>query len=190
MSDPIARAARKGGGSLTVFGVVTIILGVLAMMSPLMTGVSIAILVGILLVAAGIARMVWAFRSASFGQGALKLALGGLTLLCGVLALAHPLFALGWLTLLLTAYFIVDGIFEIVAALRVKPASGWGWLLFGGIVSLALGIMIWRQFPVSGAWAIGILVGVKLLFAGFAMVTVGSAVRSAAGSAAGSAAAP
>ena len=186
MSDPIAQAAKQGGGSMSVLGVVTIILGIVAMMAPFMAGMSIAVLVGIILVAAGIARMVWAFSAESFGQGLLKFALGGLTLLCGVLMLARPLFALGSLTLFLAAYFVVDGIFELVAAFRIKPAEGWGWLLFGGIVSLLLGIMIWRQFPVSGTWAIGILVGVKLLFAGMEMLTVGSVVRSAASAAADS----
>jgi uncharacterized membrane protein HdeD (DUF308 family) len=84
------------------------------------------------------------------------------------------------LTLVLAGYFVIDGLFEIIGAFQVKPATGWGFLLFGGVVSLALGMMIWRQFPISGAWAIGILVGVKLLFAGLAMVTVGSTLRGAA----------
>jgi uncharacterized membrane protein HdeD (DUF308 family) len=58
---------------------------------------------------------------------------------------------------------------------------GWGWALFGGVVSLVLGIMIWRQFPVSGTWAIGILFGVHMLFTGFAMMGIGSAARAVAG---------
>ena len=177
MSDPLAQAARQGGGSVAIFGVVTIILGLIAMGAPLMAGKWVAIMVGLLLVAAGIARVIWAFRAESLGRGALKLLLGGLTLLAGLMVLANPLFGLGMLTLMLAGYFIVDGIFEIMGAFQVKPAKGWGFLLFGGLVSLALGIMIWRQFPVSGAWAVGILVGVKLLFAGLSMVFVGSAVR-------------
>ena len=177
MSDPLAQAAKQGGGSMTIFGVVTMILGLIAMAAPLMAGKSVAILVGILLIAAGIARLVWAFQAGSFGRGVFKFLLGGLTLLAGIMVLANPLFGLGMLTIMLAAYFIVDGIFEIIGAFQVKPAQGWGWLLFGGIVSLALGIMIWRQFPVSGVWAVGILVGVKLLFAGLSMIFLGSAVR-------------
>lgn len=177
MSDPIAQAAKQGGGSTTVLGVVTIILGILAMMAPFMAGMSIAVLVGIILFAAGIMRMIWAFGAESFGQGLLKFAVGGLTLLAGILMLARPLFALGTITVFLAAYFIVDGIFEIIGAFQIKPITGWGWLLFGGIVSILLGIMIWREFPASGAWAVGVLVGVKLLFAGMQMVTIGSTVR-------------
>ena len=183
MSEPLAQAARQGGGSMTIFGVVTIVLGILAMMAPMLVGFSVAMLIGIILLAAGITRMFWAFKAETFGRGALKFAIGGLTLLSGLVLLARPLFALGTLTVVLALYFIVDGFFEVIGAFQLKPANGWGWVLFGGLISLALGVMIWRQFPLSGAWAIGILVGVKLIFAGIMMVTVGSVVRSAASAA-------
>jgi uncharacterized membrane protein HdeD (DUF308 family) len=60
----------------------------------------------------------------------------------------------------------------------MRPLSGWGWILFGGIVSIWLGVFIWRQYPLSGAWAIGILLGIKLLLVGLIMFMGGSAVRS------------
>ncbi len=105
-------------------------------------------------------------------------AIGGLTLLCGIALVGNPLFASGVLTIVLASYFFVDGIFEIAAAFRLRSEPGWGWMFFGGIVSILLGIMIWRQFPLSGAWAIGILLGIKLFFVGLIMVTTGSTVRS------------
>lgn len=174
MSD----AAKQGGGNMTVLGIVTIILGVLSMFAPLLTGISVAILVGILMIAAGGARLVWAFGAESFGQGVLKFAIGGLTLVAGLIMVARPLYGVGVLTIMLAAYFVVDGLFEILGSFKLKPAPGWGWVLFGGIVSLALGIMIWRNLPEASAWVIGILVGVKLFFAGLMMITVGSSVRS------------
>ena len=150
------------------------------MASPLMVGFSIAMLIGIIMIAAGIMRIIWAFQAESFGQGVLKFAVGALTAFFGVMLLARPLFAVGTLTVFLAIYFVVDGIFEIIAAFEVKPDSGWGWLLFGGTISLMLGVMIWRNWPLSGAWAIGILIGINLLFSGITMLTVGSVVRSAA----------
>jgi uncharacterized membrane protein HdeD (DUF308 family) len=93
--------------------------------------------------------------------------------------LAHPLFAAGVLTILLAVYFILDGIGELAAGIRLRPAHGWGWLLLGGIVSILLGLMIWGlQFPLSGLCAVGILLGIKLFFIGLIMVTAGSAVSS------------
>jgi len=178
MTEELVGTVKQSSKSMMLFGILTIILGVVAMMAPLMTGISIVMLVGFLVLGGGIARMIWAFGSESLGQGTLKFAIGLLTLLCGLVMLANPVLALAPITIILAAYFFVDGLFEAIGAFQIRPQAGWGWLLFGGIISLALGVMIWRQYPLSGGWAIGILVGIKLLFAGLAMVTVGSTLRS------------
>ena len=171
-------AAKAGGNKMTVFGVIAIILGILAMLAPVLTGISVIILVGVLVLVGGIVRIIWAFQAGSLGKGLPMFAIGGLTLLCGIVLLAHPLFASGVLTIMLALYFVLDGISEIAASVRLRPGPGWGWMLFGGIVSIWLGIIIWRQFPLSGVWAIGILLGIKLFLVGLIMLKGGSAVRS------------
>jgi uncharacterized membrane protein HdeD (DUF308 family) len=174
----LTEAVRSGGKSMTFFGVIAIILGILAMMMPGLTGVSVVYLLGMIALVAGIVRMIWAFRAGGLGRGLLMFAIGFLTLLAGLVLLAHPLIASGVLTVLLAIYFILDGIGEVAGGIRLRPGDGWGWMLFGGIVSILLGMMIWRQFPLSGVWAIGILLGIKLFLIGLIMVTAGSAVRS------------
>ncbi len=176
--NELKEAAKAGGKNMTIFGVIAIILGIFAMMAPGLTGISVAILVGLIVLVGGIVRIIWAFQAGSLGKGLLMFAIGGLTLLCGIALVANPLFASGVLTIMLAVYFIVDGIAEIAAAMRLRPGAGWGWMLFGGIVSIWLGILIWGQFPLSGVWAIGILLGIKLFFVGLIMVMGGSAVRS------------
>ncbi len=178
--NEVSKNIQAGGRNMTIFGVIAIILGIFAMLAPGLTGISVTMLVGILVIGGGIVRMIWAFRAGSLGRGLLMFALGGLTLLCGIILVANPILAAGVLTIILSIYFFVDGICEVAASLQKKPASGWGWLLFGGIVSILFGILIWRQFPLSGAWAIGILLGIKLFFVGLIMITGGSVVRSAA----------
>jgi uncharacterized membrane protein HdeD (DUF308 family) len=173
----LTETAKTGGKRMTTFGVIAIILGMLAMLAPGLTGISIAMLLGGLVVVAGILRMMWAFQSGSFGRGLLVFVIGGLNLLCGIALLAHPLFAAGVLTIVLAMYFIFDGVFEIVAGFG-RMGDGGGWLLLSGIVSLLLGGMIWAQFPLSGPWAMGTLLGIKLFFVGLTMITGGSAVRS------------
>ena len=59
----------------------------------------------------------------------------------------------------------------------MKPASGWGWMLTGGVVSIILAILVWQQFPFSGLWLVGTLVGINLLITGGTTLTVGSAAR-------------
>jgi uncharacterized membrane protein HdeD (DUF308 family) len=170
--------AKAGGKKMTIYGVIAIILGMLAMLAPGLTGMSVIIMLGVIVLVGGIVRIIWAFQAGSLGKGLLMFAIGGLTLLCGIALLANPLFGSAILTIMLAVYFIIDGVFEITAAMRLRPGSGWGWMLFGGIVSILLGMMIWRQFPLSGVWAIGILLGIKLFFVGLIMVMGGSAVRS------------
>jgi uncharacterized membrane protein HdeD (DUF308 family) len=95
-------------------------------------------------------------------------------MLCGLVMLARPLLGLASITLVLISYFLVDGVMEIVASFQLKPQKGWGWMLVGGIATLALAFMIGSDWPLSGAWAIGVLVGVRLLFAGWSMIALGS----------------
>jgi len=162
---------------MTFFGIVLLILGILAICTPMVAGTAVSTMVAILLMAAGIVRMLWAFRAESFGKGVLAFLLGGLTLGVGVVMLARPLIGLGSLTLVLGVYFLLDGIFDIVAAFQIKPTKGWGWMVFGGATSILLSALIWSQWPLSGAWAIGILVGVRLLFAGWEMIALGAMAR-------------
>ena len=161
-------------------GVFIAIAGILALIAPLAAGLSVAIAVGILLIISGVSRLFLAFKMGSFGRGLLMFVLGALTLLAGGYMVARPGMALATLTLVLAAYFIVDGVFEIIWAFKLRPIKGWGWTLFSGIVALLLGIMIWRQFPVSGVWAVGTLAGIHLIFGGSSIASVCSATRSAA----------
>jgi uncharacterized membrane protein HdeD (DUF308 family) len=174
----IKGGVKAGGNRMRIFGVIAVILGILCLLAPGLTGTSALTLMGLFVLAAGIVRMIWAFLAGSFGKGLLLFSIGGLTLLCGIALVANPLFVSGVLTVMLAVYFIFDGISEIVGGIRLRPESGWGWMLFGGIVSVLLGIMIWAQFPLSGVWAIGILLGIKLFFVGLIMFMGGSAVRS------------
>jgi uncharacterized membrane protein HdeD (DUF308 family) len=178
--NQVKEAVGKSGSRMAMLGGLMIVLGLLAMMAPLLTGFSIVLMIGVLVAAAGVMRMIWAFGAGTLGRGVVTFALGLLTLLCGLILLANPLFASGLVTLLLAIYFLADGAAEIATGIGRRPAPGWGWLVVGGVVSLVLGIMIWRQAPLSGVWALGLFLGIKLVFAGIMMLTLGSAARAAA----------
>jgi len=171
---------KQNSGMVITIGVVMLIFGILAIASPFVAGLSIAITIGILLIMGGLAQLFFAFTASSFGKGIWVFILGALTVFIGIAMVGQPDAALATLTLFLAAYFIVEGIFEIIWAFQIKPVKGWGWTLFSGIISLLLGIMIWRQFPLSGAWAIGTLVGIKFIFTGWTMIAFGGAAKSVA----------
>jgi len=176
--------AKKSAGLLIALGGGLVILGFLAVGAPLITGVAVAIMVGTCVVVAGLLQVVLSFKAGSLGRGILAAILGVLSIVAGLLMIGHPLLGLGFLTLLLAGYFIVHGIFEIFHGLNLRPLAGWGWTLFGGIVTVLLGILIWRQWPLSGAWAVGVLVGIHILFSGWSAIMVGAAARGAASEAA------
>jgi uncharacterized membrane protein HdeD (DUF308 family) len=157
--------------NIRLFGFTAILLGILAILAPVITGLSIALIVGALVLLGGVFRLQWAWRVDSLRNRLLGFAIGLLTLICGVILVSDPLVASGVLTILLAAYFLLDGLSEMAAAFSMRPAAGWGWLLLGGILSLLLGLMIWVQFPLSGAWAIGILLGIKLILVGVIMLS-------------------
>lgn len=171
------QAVKKAGGAVTMWGVLTIILGFFAMGSPLITGLALAMLIGISMIVAGLAQTIYAFQAGSVGRGFLRLLFGGITVLAGIAILAQPGMALATLTLFLAIYFVLDGLATIFASSAVASGQGKGWVIFNGIITLMLGVMIWRGWPVSGVWAIGILVGVRLIFSGMTMLALGSAGR-------------
>lgn len=171
---------KQNTNMVITIGVILLIVGILSIASPLMAGLSIAISIGILLILGGIGQLFFAFKAGSAGKGVLTFVLAVLTVLIGIVMISQPDTALATLTIFLAAYFIVEGIFEIIWAFQIKPIKGWGWTLFSGIISLLLGIMIWRQFPLSGVWAIGTLVGIKLIFTGWMMIAFGGAAKGAA----------
>ena len=85
--------------------------------------------------------------------------------------------ALFVLSIMLAVYFFVDGFSELFAAFSVQ--EGKGWLLFDAVVTIILGIMIFTGFPLAGTVAIGVFLGIKLVFVGVTMLTIRSAVKSA-----------
>lgn len=173
--------AKKNSGLLIFLGVLTVIFGVMAVGAPLIMGVAVSMFVGFLLLGSGIARIVHALKSRQWGTGFWGTIIGLLGVAAGLLMIFRPIVGLMTLTLLLAIYFLVDGICEIIAAFKIKPDQGWGWVLFNGIIALLLGIMIWRQWPVSGAWAIGVLVGIHILITGWTMIILGTGARRIAG---------
>jgi len=84
---------------------------------------------------------------------------------------------LSFLTLLLVVFFVVEGTGKMVSAFSYRPSSGWVWMFVSGVLSLLLALIIWNQWPVSGMWAVGVLVGVDLLSTGASMVVLALALR-------------
>jgi uncharacterized membrane protein HdeD (DUF308 family) len=167
---------KQNAGMAIFTGILLIILGILAMGSPLMAGLSVALFVGWMLIAGGIMQIIFAIRTKG---GIFAILMGVLSLLAGGYMISNPGVTLAVLSIILAAFLIVSGIAEAMVAFSVRPADGWVWALISAIASFILGVMIWQQFPIGGALAIGILLGLKLLFSGMMLLMLGTAVRKA-----------
>ncbi len=173
MSNSSVEAVRLTSRAGFVWGILTIILGALAIAAPMVSGIAVTTLVAVFLLAAGIAQTIFAFKAGSFGQGFLTFLFGAFGILAGLFMLARPLVGLASVTMILAIYFFVDGVSGGFMAFRLRPAQGWGWMLVSAIISVWLGIMIMNNWPYSGQWLVGTLVGVRLFFAGWSMIALG-----------------
>lgn len=158
-------------------GIALIALGLAAVLTPAVAGSALVIVIGFILLIAGIVPIVRELKAEASMEKSMGLILGIITALTGIAVIGHPLFGLAFLTLLLVIYFVAEGIWKIVVSFRYKSATGWKWLLTSGVLSLIFGLLIWSQWPVSGLWAVGVLVGVNLLGTGLALVTLASTLN-------------
>jgi uncharacterized membrane protein HdeD (DUF308 family) len=156
---------------LNWLGILLIVLGVVSILSPAVAGGAVVTVVGLILLVAGVVQVLRALQMAG-SEKLLTIALGVIAALAGIAVVLHPILGLAFLTLLLAVYFGAEGVWKIIAAFRYRPAAGWGWLLSSGVLSLVLGWLIWSQWPLSGLWAVGVLVGVNLLGTGASLVTL------------------
>ncbi|XPS89192.1 hypothetical protein Dvar_72110 [Desulfosarcina variabilis str. Montpellier] len=166
---------QKVSSRMRLMGWLSIIFGALAIAMPWIAGQSILLMVGALVIAAGIMRMIWAFQAGSLGKGVLVFLIGVLTLLAGVTVIASPLVSSAILTIILSIYFFVDGLSELFAAFSLQ--DGKGWLLFDAVVTILLSIMIFTGFPLAGTVAIGVFLGIKLIFVGVTMLSIRSLIH-------------
>jgi uncharacterized membrane protein HdeD (DUF308 family) len=167
-------------------GVLLIIFGVLAIATPAVAGTAVVMTIGAVLLIAGIVQIVSGLRSDGWSSKLPPLILGVITSLCGFGLLSEPWIGMKFIALLLAIFFVVEGIWKIIASFSYRPASGWLLLLVSGVIALVLGLLIWKQWPVSGLWAVGVLVGVDLLMTGISMVALASTIRRIRNLAAGS----
>ena len=169
LSD-ILRAPGRAG---TVWGFAVMLLGVLAVSVPFVSGVATTTLVSVLITAAGIAMTVFAFKAGSFGKGLLQFLFGGITIVAGVAMFMTPMMSMFTLTGVLMVYFVVDGLFGIYNGVKGRGAPGWGWVTISGIASIVLAVLLYRQWPDSGTYAVGLLVGIRLIFTGWSIAMLG-----------------
>jgi len=160
-------------------GIVLALLGLLAIVFPYVTGVSLSLLLGAVLVVAGGAHAVHAFSAPGWTGSAVQAILAVVYVVAGIIFFANPVFGLATLTLLVIAYLFVGGLVELVVGLGMPREANGLWIAASGAIGILLAGLLWAGFPSTALWAVGTLFGVNLLISGVAMLSVGSAERRA-----------
>jgi uncharacterized membrane protein HdeD (DUF308 family) len=168
----VANALHQHWKLYLIEGVVLVALGLIAILVPLAATLAVTFLFGWLFLISGIMGLVTTFymrHAPGFWWALISAALG---ILVGAMLLARPLQGALSLTLVLAAFFVIEGIVSIMFSLDHKrELSGrWGMMMFSGIVDLALAVMIIAGLPSTAAWAIGLLVGINMVFGGTALI--------------------
>jgi uncharacterized membrane protein HdeD (DUF308 family) len=172
-------AVRKHWKALLIEGVLLVILGLAAIIIPSVASIAVTVLIGGLFLTGGLvelALLIWTQRTPGFWWSLLSAVLAAGI---GIIMLARPVQGTLTLTLVLSAYFAAEGVVTIMYALlhRREPATRWGWLIASGILDLVVGGLIIAALPGSALWAIGLLVGIDLMFGGFALIRMALAGR-------------
>ncbi len=153
-------------------GAVIAALGVLAIAFPFVTGISLSLLLGAVLIVGGAVHVAHAFAAKGWKGVAVQVLLAVVYLVAGIGLMANPLLGLTTLTILLIGYFLADGVVEIVMGLQLRPEAKWGWVVASGALSFVVAGLLLASFPSAAQWAVGLLFGVNLLVSGLSMIMV------------------
>ncbi len=168
------------GGFIRLLGVGLLVLGAIAIWAPEVTGMTVSVIVGIVLILGGIVRTAFAWIATGWGSLFLRVAVGILTIIAGGYMIMQPDVGSQALAVVLVFYLFADGITSLIFATRLPPAVGGAWMMLGAIASLVIGVLMWMQWPAAGELAVGILIGIKLILDGVTLIGVGSVAKAAA----------
>jgi uncharacterized membrane protein HdeD (DUF308 family) len=160
-------------------GIVLIILGLIAIIVPPIATIAFTIIIGWIFLVSGVLGLIttfWARHAPGFWWSLLSAIIG---IAAGIVLLLWPITGSVSLTLVLIAFFIVEGIASIMYAVehRNQLTGRWGWMLVSGIIDLILAGIIFAGLPGTAFWALGLLVGINMVFGGAALIAIALAAR-------------
>lgn len=168
---------RAKWGWILALGIVYVIAGFVALGSVVMATVASVLIVGVMMIVAGVAEIINAFQCKGWGRFLIWVLLGALYIVAGFITFENPLFAAAILTLLLGASLTASGIMRIILAFSMKREQPWIWVLLSSIVTLLLGLSILAHWPISSVYVLGIFLGIDLVMAGASWIGISLALH-------------
>jgi uncharacterized membrane protein HdeD (DUF308 family) len=170
----LAQSVREHWVLFLIEGIVLVVLGILAIVVPPLATIAFTLFLGWLFLISGIVGLFttfWARQAPGFWWSLFSAVLA---IAAGIVLLAWPVSGAVSLTLLLIVFFTIEGVLSIMYALEhKKELSGrWGWMLASGVIDLVLAAIILIGLPGTAVWALGLLVGINMLFGGSALIAM------------------
>lgn len=175
MQPPALEGLRAGRTFLIIMGIALIILGMLAIGSSFIATLATVLVFGVMLLVGAVFQFVTAFWARHWRGFFLHMIASVLYLIAGLFMIQDPLQAALGLTILVAVCLLVGGFMRIIMSV-FERFEGWGWVLVNGLISTLLGVAIWKQWPLSGLWVIGLFVGIEMLFSGLSWLMLGLAL--------------
>jgi uncharacterized membrane protein HdeD (DUF308 family) len=164
---------RAKWGWIVALGVVYTIAGFIALGSIVAATAASVLVVGIMMIVAGVAEIINAFQIKSWGKFLIWALLGVLYIVAGFVTFENPLLAAVLLTLMLGASLVVSGIVRIFLAFSMKRETPWIWVALSGVITLLLGLLILARWPINSVYILGLFLGIDLIMAGAGWIGLG-----------------
>jgi uncharacterized membrane protein HdeD (DUF308 family) len=168
---------KRASGTSLALSIILIIFGLVAIALPLVSSIGVAIVIGWMVIFAGIAQLVHAFQSTGIGPIVWKVLVALIYLVAGFSLIARPVAGVAGLTLVLGVFLFAEGIADVVAYFATRKSGSSPWMLLDGIITLILGFLIWNRWPSSSLWVIGTFVGISMVMTGTTRFMMALAVR-------------
>jgi uncharacterized membrane protein HdeD (DUF308 family) len=174
LGEAFRKSVREHWRAFLAEGIILVVLGLGAIALPPMAGLATALVLGWLFLIGGIVGIVATFSQKNSPGFWWALASAAIAVLAGGVLLSNPAAGVATLTYVLIAFFIIDGLLIIVMAFehRRELSGRWEWMMLGGVMDLVLGIIIVAGLPGTLSWALGLLVGIDLLFGGASLIAM------------------
>jgi uncharacterized membrane protein HdeD (DUF308 family) len=167
---------RKHATWFLAVGIALVVLGMVAIGSAVAMTIVSVLFLGWLLIIAGIFEVIHGFSHRPWSGFFINLLGGVLYAVAGLVMVANPALAAVTLTLVIAVMLIVAGLFRLLIAFSTQLHHH-GWLILNGVISILLGVMIWRSWPVSGLWVIGMFIGIDMIVDGWTEIMLALSVR-------------
>ena len=177
MNPSATTGVTNTSGRALLSAVLITIAGLLALILPALGSLSVVLAIAWMVVFSSVFQFIYAFHSHGLGSILWKMLVAVAYFIAGVYLLMHPLLSVESFTLVLAIFFIVEAAMDFVGYFHRRADGATGWILVDGVVTLILGVLIWRQWPSSSLWAIGTLAGVSLIMTGSSRLMMCLAAR-------------